>query len=261
MRDAAAPLEGDVLKITDALNKQNLIDDKTINKVLSEFDTSLERIENGEAEAINNFVKNREDILSGISEEASLLGEDAVDLVTDKLTKPFETLSTDTAKFDKAAQPIIDLLAARVTDSKAYANIAPEMRSALMSGIEGIAKENLSFNETSQAVNELTKELTELSGSQSEYTKALEIAEKAQDSYADSLNIDEYKSKSQEAIDILNNLMSQYENRTDSYGQSIKELLNNEIERIKNFTEEVFKKEPKQIFLLARKICVLFLKI
>ena len=230
------PMQSSVQNIATTLKDKDFGID--VDKVLSRYNISLKQIEAGEEKAIKTFVKNQDRINADIQVAASEAGENATKFYTDELEKSFTSLSKDTAKFNKAIQPTIDLLAARLTDSKAYENIAPEMRAALMSGLEGIAAEDKSYKDIISDAESFATELGNITAEGSEYAEAMDAAAKAQEHYADTLNVNKYVDETKKSIEALEELEKQYENSGESYAQALAEHLHNQIEQIKNFTEE-----------------------
>ena len=233
---ANTPMQSSVQALAKSLQDADFNVD--VDKVLSRYDTSLKQIENGEKSAIRNFVKNQDSINSELQVAASEAGETATDYYTDSLEKSFTSLSKDTAKFNKAIQPTIDLLAAKLTDSQAYKDIAPEMRSALMTGLEDIAAEDKSYKDIISDAESFATELGAITGEGTEYAKAMQIAADAQENFADTLNVGKYTKDSERAITKLQNLIKQYENSNESYAQALTEHLKNQVSQIQNFTEE-----------------------
>ena len=233
---ANTPMQSSVQALAKSLQDADFNVD--VDKVLSRYDTSLKQIENGEKSAIRNFVKNQDSINSELQVAASEAGETATDYYTDSLEKSFTSLSKDTAKFNKAIQPTIDLLAAKLTDSQAYKDIAPEMRSALMTGLEDIAAEDKSYKDIISDAESFATELGAITAEDTEYAKAMQIAADAQENFADTLNVGKYTKDSEEAITKLQNLIEQYENSNESYAQALTEHLKNQVSQIQNFTEE-----------------------
>lgn len=233
---AKTPMQSSVQDIATTLKDKDF--DIDVDKVLSRYNISLKQIEAGEEKAIKTFVKNQDSINADIQVAASEAGENATKFYTDELEKSFTSLSKDTAKFNKAIQPTIDLLAARLTDSKAYENVAPEMRAALMSGLEGIAAEDKSYKDIISDAESFATELGDITAEGSEYAEAMEAAASAQEHYADTLNINAYTDETKEAIKTLEALEEKYERSGESYSQALAEHLHNQIEKIKNFTEE-----------------------
>ena len=233
---ANTPMQSSVQALAKSLQDADFNVD--VDRVLSRYDTSLKQIENGEKSAIRNFVKNQDSINSELQVAASESGETATDYYTDSLEKSFTSLSKDTAKFNKAIQPTIDLLAAKLTDSQAYKDIAPEMRSALMTGLEDIAAEDKSYKDIISDAESFATELGAITAEGTEYAEAMQIAADAQENFADTLNVGKYTKESEGAITKLQNLIEQYENSNESYAQALTEHLKNQVSQIQNFTEE-----------------------
>ena len=233
---ANAPMQGAVQSIANSLDSKDF--DININKILSRYNIKLEQLKAGEEKAVKTFVKNQDSISAEIQAAASETGEKASEYYADNLEKGFTSLSKDTAKFNKAIQPTINLLAARLTDSKAYQNIAPEMRSALMSGLEGIAAQDKGYKDIISDAESFATKLGDITAEGSDYSIAMEGAAEAQEHFADTLDVGEYVRETADEIEKLENLKSKYEDSNEAYAQALTEHLNNQIEKIKNFTKE-----------------------
>ena len=233
---ANAPMQGAVQSIADTLNNKDFNID--VDKVLSRYNISLKQIQDGEAKAIKAFVKNQESINADIQTAAAESGEKATEFYSEELEKSFSSLSKDTAKFNKAIQPTVDLLAARLTDSQAYKDIAPEMRTALMSGLEDIAGEDKNYKDIISDAESFATELGNITAKGTEYAEAMEIAEEAQNNFADTLDVNAYTAEAEKAITKLEDLEEQYANSNASYADALREHLQNQINSIRNFTEE-----------------------
>ena len=230
------PMQSSVQNIATTLKDKDFGID--VDKVLSRYNISLKQIEAGEEKAIKTFVKNQDRINADIQVAASEAGEKASEYYADNLEKGFTSLSKDTAKFNKAIQPTINLLAAKLTDSKAYQNIAPEMRSALMSGLEGIAAQDKGYKDIISDAESFATKLGDITAEGSDYSIAMEGAAEAQEHFADTLDVGEYVRETADEIEKLENLKSKYEDSNEAYAQALTEHLNNQIEKIKNFTQE-----------------------
>ena len=230
------PMAGQVNNIIKALEDQDFFD---VDEILSQYGISLQQLANGEQNAINTFVKKQNEIYSSFSEAAQLKGEEATQFIADSLDKPFETLSKDTNKFNKSVEPIVKNLATYVTNSSAYKNIGPEFREAIMMGIQDIAiTPDLNATEMQKEVNKLLTEFDNLTIANSEYSEAMKKVEEEQSNFSKTLDKAKYLKNTKGALEDLEALYDKYVDKSDTYSQAVAEFLNNQIEKIKNFTEE-----------------------
>lgn len=233
---SSVPLAGDVSSIADrlrllttkdALGKTLKVNDDMLRKYGIE---SMDALIEGEDQAVKNFIKHRDKIQAELTNSGFELSE--------SLIKGFDKLNEDQKAFDEAIQPVYDNLLASVSSSPFYKELNSEFRSAIALGLKDIASQDLSASEMQSQANTLVQEFDNLTRAGGEYATAMEQVESAQDQFASSLDASEYAKNTESALNTLNSLLKEYEGNTTAYGQAVTEYLTNQIEKIKNFTEE-----------------------
>ena len=105
-------------------------------------------------------------------------------------------------------------------------------------GLKDLASQDLSADEMSKAANNMAARFADLTNGSGKYKDALDIVEKAQSDFASSLNETQYKADVQPAIDDLIRLKEEALDEGSAYGDALAEYLENQIQRISNFTTE-----------------------
>ena len=232
----AVPLAGDVSSIadklrlvtgTDALGNTIKVDDKMLQKYGIE---SMDALISGEEQAVKKFIKHRDQIQADLANSGIELNEG--------ILKGFEKLGEDSAAFDAAIQPVYDNLLANVSNSKVFESIAPEFRDALNMGLKDLASQDLSGSEMIKAANNMATRFANLTTGSGKYQDALETVEEAQQEFANTLNETEYRANVEPAIQDLTKLKEEALDEGTAYGDALAEYLENQIQRISNFTQE-----------------------
>lgn len=230
------PLAGDVSSIadklrlltgTDGLGNTIKVNDSMLQKYGIE---SLDALISGEEQAVKKFVKHRDQIQADLANSGIELSEGVL--------KGFEKLGEDSAAFDEAIKPVYDNLLASVSNSKVFESIAPEFREALNMGLKDLASQDLSAGEMSKAANNMAAKFANLTTGSGKYKDALEIVEQAQSNFANTLNETEYRADVEPAIQDLIKLKEEALDEGTAYGDALAEYLENQIQRISNFTSE-----------------------
>lgn len=216
-----------LLQGTDALGNTIRINDEMLQKYGIE---SLDALISGEEQAVKNFIKHRDKIQADLTNSGFELSE--------SVTKGFETLDKDANAFDEAIKPVYDNLLANVSNSKAFESVAPEFREALNMGLKDLASQDLSAGEMSRAATTMATKFANLTTGSGKYQEAMDKVADAQEKFAANLEETEYRANVQPAIDDLVRLKEEALKEGGAYGQALAEYLDNQIERIANFTEE-----------------------
>ena len=227
-----APMANAVRSLAKEFDKQKGLD---IDSILQGYGISLEQLQAGEEKAVNTFVKNQDQINAQVGAAITTSGEQ----INESLTESFDKLNEQTANFNAAVEPVVQNLQTYISNTPAFKNIGPEFQSALMSGLKDIAiQPDLDATEMQSQARVLVQEFDNLTAEGGAYATAMDAVEDAQNSFAESLDASEYANKTEDALETLNSLMEKYAGKTDVYSQSIAEYLQNQIDRIKNFTVE-----------------------
>ena len=214
----------------------NIVDQLRLNKDFNESSLqkygidSLDGLINGEEQAVKKFIKHRDQIQADLANSGIELNEG--------ILKGFEKLGEDSAAFDAAIQPVYDNLLANVSNSKVFESIAPEFRNALNMGLKDLASQDLSGSEMIKAANNMATRFANLTTGSGKYQDALETVEEAQQEFANTLNETEYKANVEPAIQDLVKLKEEALDEGTAYGDALAEYLENQIQRISNFTQE-----------------------
>ena len=220
-----------VIAVAKQLQKTDWFDES----LLEQFGIhSLDALLNGEEQAVQAFVKNQDQINSQLSNAASLTGKE----FSESLTKSFEDLGEQTDLFNEAITPIYQNLATQVSQNPFYKSIEEGFKPFLMSGLKDIASQDIGADEMIKQSNNMVARFANLTTGSGKYADALEIVEKAQDNFADTLNETEYRAEVQPAIDDLIRLKEEALQEGGAYGDALAEYLDNQIQRIANFTKE-----------------------
>ena len=226
-RQKPVGLGRDVFNIVDQLRLNKDFDESSLQKYGI---NSLNSLTNGEEQAVKNFIKHRKQIEADLSNSGLELN--------DSILKGFEKLGEDSAAFDEAIKPVYDNLLASVSNSKVFESIAPEFREALNMGLKDLASQDLSAGEMSKAANNMAAKFANLTTGSGKYKDALEIVEQAQSNFANTLNETEYRADVEPAIQDLIKLKEEALDEGTAYGDALAEYLENQIQRISNFTSE-----------------------
>ena len=226
-RQKPVGLGRDVFNIVDQLRLNKDFDESSLQKYGID---SLDSLINGEEQAVKNFIKHRQQIQADLTNSGLKLNESII--------KGFDKLGEDAAAFDEAIKPVYDNLLANVSNSKVFESIAPEFRNALNIGLKDLASQDLDAPEMAKAANNMAMRFANLTNGSGKYKDALDIVEKAQDSFASSLDETQYYADVQPAIDDLIRLKEEALNEGSAYGDALAEYLENQIQRISNFTTE-----------------------
>ena len=227
-----APMANAVRDLVKEFDKQKGLD---VNSILQGYGISLEQLQAGEEKAVNTFVKNQDQINAQVGAAIATSGEE----INESLTNSFDKLSEQTANFDAAIEPVLQNLQTYVSNTPAFKNIGPEFQSALMSGLKDIViQPDLDAKGMQEQARLLIQEFDNLSAEGSDYANAMKQVEEAQNNFAESLDAEEYAKGTEKALQTLDHLMSQYAGKTDSYSQAIAEYLQNQMDRIRDFTED-----------------------
>ena len=227
-KTGVTPLTDNVIRVAKELKKADWFDESMLE---SYGIHSLDSLLKGEEQAVNNFVKYQDKINAQLSEAGG-------DKITQDFTKSFENLGEQTELFNEAIQPVYDNLLTQVSQSPLYDSIADEFKGALQTGLKDLAAQDLSASEMSKAANNMTARFANLTTGSGKYADALKIAEDAQSKFADTLDETEYKTDVQPAIDDLIKLKEEALDEGTAYGDALAEYLENQIQRISNFTKE-----------------------
>lgn len=220
-----------VIAVAKQLQKTDWFDES----LLEQFGIhSLDALLNGEEQAVQAFVKNQDQINSQLSNAASLTGKE----FSESLTKSFADLSEQTDLFNEAIAPIYQNLATQVSQNPFYESIEEGFKPFLMSGLKDIASQDIGADEMIKQSNNMVARFANLTTGSGKYADALKIVEKAQDNFADTLNETEYRAEVQPAIDDLIRLKEEALQEGGAYGNALAEYLDNQIQRIANFTKE-----------------------
>ena len=226
-RQKPVGLGRDVFNIVDQLRLNKDFDESSLQKYGID---SLNSLINGEEQAVKNFIKHRKQIEADLSNSGLKLN--------DSILKGFDKLGEDAAAFDEAIKPVYDNLLASVSNSKVFESIAPEFREALNMGLKDLASQDLSAGEMSKAANNMAAKFANLTTGSGKYKDALEIVEQAQSNFANTLNETEYRADVEPAIQDLIKLKEEALDEGTAYGDALAEYLENQIQRISNFTSE-----------------------
>ena len=226
-RQKPVGLGRDVFNIVDQLRLNKDFDESSLQKYGID---SLNSLINGEEQAVKNFIKHRKQIEADLSNSGLELN--------DSILKGFEKLGEDSAAFDEAIKPVYDNLLASVSNLKVFESIAPEFREALNMGLKDLASQDLSAGEMSKAANNMAAKFANLTTGSGKYKDALEIVEQAQSNFANTLNETEYRADVEPAIQDLIKLKEEALDEGTAYGDALAEYLENQIQRISNFTSE-----------------------
>ena len=222
-----------VIAVAKQLKKEDWF--KDAEPILQQFGIeSLNALLNGEEQAVQAFVKNQDQINSQLSNAASLTGKE----FSESLTKSFENLGEQTGLFNEAVAPIYQNLATQVSQNPFYKNIEEGFKPFLMSGLKDIASQDIGADEMIKQSNNMVARFANLTTGSGKYADALKVVEKAQDDFANTLNETEYKADVQPAIDDLIRLKEEALEEGGAYGNALAEYLDNQIQRITNFTKE-----------------------
>lgn len=231
-----APLTGQAVGVAGQIKQSELYKQNKaqVDAILNSYNISLKDLIAGEKNAVDTFVKNQSNINSQLGTAALSAGVE----LEDSFTKAFDKLGTDTEAFNASIEPIYKNLATRVSNSLRFQDIAPEMQSFLMTGLQDLAKQDLSAGDMINEANQLTTMFANLSEEGSAYSKAIQNVSKYQEEFADTLDKSEYKTKVQPAIDELYRLRDEADKIKSSYGKSLTEFYDNQIAQIENFTQD-----------------------
>ena len=221
------PFAADVRGIADLLSLSVGVKDFDFTKYGID---SLDALKNGEEKAVQNFVKHRQQIETDLSNSGIKL--------SDAVIKGFDTLGDNAAAFDEAIKPVYDNLLANVSNSSVFESIAPEFRSALQTGLKDLASQDLDASEMAKAANNMATRFANLTTGSGKYQEALDTVEDAQQEFASTLNETEYKANVEPAIQDLIELKQEALDEGSAYGDALAEYLENQIQRISNFTTE-----------------------
>ena len=226
------PLATDVKNLTAQLKKQSGLD---IESILKSYAIDLTELENGEQQAINQFIKVQDKINSDVSKAVTSKSEE----LSEDIINGFSNLSDNTAAFDEAIQPVLQNLQTYASTLPGFDNIGPEFQSAINSGLKDIViQPDLDATQMQEQAQVLIQEFDNLTREGGEYATAMKKVEDAQDQFAASLDASEYTKNTEGALRTLNSLLKEYENNTSAYGQAVTEYLTNQITKIEKFTEE-----------------------
>ena len=227
-----APLTTDVKNLTAQLKKQSGLD---IESILKSYAINLTELENGEQQAINQFIKVQDKINSDVSKAVANKSEE----LNEDIINGFSNLSDNTAAFEEAIQPVLQNLQTYASTLPGFDNIGPEFQSAINSGLKDIViQPDLNATQMQEQAQVLIQEFDNLTREGGEYATAMKKVEDAQDQFASSLDASEYAKNTEGALRTLNSLLKEYENNTSAYGQAVTEYLTNQITKIEKFTEE-----------------------
>ena len=231
--DDKAPLTSYIRSVVTQLEKEDWF--KDAEPILQQFGIeSLDALKEGEEQAVQAFVKNQDQIKSQLSNSAALTGKE----FSESLTKSFEDLGEQTGLFNEAIAPIYQNLATQVSQNPFYESIEEGFKPFLMSGLKDIASQDIGADEMIKQSNNMVARFANLTTGSGKYADALEIVERAQDNFADTLNETEYRAEVQPAIDDLIRLKEEALEEGGAYGDALAEYLDNQIQRIANFTKE-----------------------
>lgn len=225
----AAPMTDAVKNTIKQLQKQDWFDAAQFKE---QFGIDVDNLTD---DMIHKFVNSQDTINMAMTNWASAADGE----FSKALTKSFNTLGEQTALFDEAIQPAYQALQTYVSNLPGFDNIAAEFKGSIMSGLKDIViRPDLDAKGMQNEARVLVQEFDNLTSEGSAYATAMKEVEQAQDKFAQSLDAAEYAKGTEDALTTLNNLMEQYTGKTDAYSQAIAEYLQNQIDRIKNFTEE-----------------------
>jgi TP901 family phage tail tape measure protein len=214
-----SPLTNDVQSLADQLNLSG--DRKAAEHILEKYGIeSLDALIKGEEQAVKKFVDYQDQIQADLSNFGVDLSEGVI--------KGFQTLGENTEAFEAAIKPVYDNLLALVSNSSAYKDLAPEMRSALAEGLKGIASQDLGAKEMQQAANYLMREFQDAFDKAQPY---LDQADEALNTFTQDLDEAAYNDSASNIAENLRELARQAE----AVGQvEIAEWYENQASRIES---------------------------
>ena len=226
----AAPFTDEVNKVVDNLQKD--LDTKDLSEFLSPFGIDWEKLSQDDAGEIQKFVQRRNDIYSAAMKASK--GELSKDF-----TEAFTNLDDNSKEFSESIDNTLQWLRTYVSQSDAFAELPEELKQGINKGLENIAMQpDLNADEMIGQADTLVQNFEKLINSNSKYTEALKLVEKEQDKFATTVNETEYKANIQPAINDLIHLKEEALEKGTTYGDALAEYLENQIQRISNFTKE-----------------------
>lgn len=224
-----APMESAVKDTIKQLQKQDWFDAAQFKE---QFGIDVDNLTD---DMIHKFVNSQDTINSAMVNWANAANGE----FSEALTKSFDTLGEQTDAFDEAVQPALQALQTYVTNLPGFENIGEEFRSSIMAGLKDIViQPDLNARDMQHQAQVLVQEFDNLTAEGGIYATTMKQIKKEQDNFAQSLDASEYAKNTEAELDTLNGLLETYRNKTDAYSQAVADYLENQIERIKNFTTD-----------------------
>ena len=206
---------------------------------LSDFNIKIDDLAQGTDSAISAFEQNYDKIKARISSEMDSAGDELKDSTKESMLNAFSGYNEAADELDELITPLYEQTLAKVGKD---IQVPSEFKSFLNQGIKDIISD-ANITDIDGEIAKLTTSFSALGENGSEYSKILEDVEKAQDDYAASLDADTYDKfvhgtdGAVERIQALKNELLDGIDTTQGYGKAVSEFLDNEINKIENFTK------------------------
>ena len=209
--------------------------------LLSDFNIDIEQLAKGDNAAIQAFEQNMGKIQSRISSTMDAAGDDIKDKTKEKMTNAFSGYKEASDELDELITPMYEQMSAKMSQSPLVTQIPDEMRTYFNQGLKDIVSD-ANIKDVDKAANELAAHFSAFTSEGSDYAKVMDQVAKAQDAYAVSLDAGAYEQAANDATSAIEQmrqkLVDEGVDLETGYGKALSEFLDNEINKIRDFTEE-----------------------
>ena len=204
--------------------------------ILADFNIDIADLVKGSNDAVQAFEQNYDQIKARVSNKMDSAGDELKDKTKESMLNAFSGYNEASDELNELITPLYEQQLARIGKSLELPN---EFKSSFNQGLKEIVSD-ANITDVEGEVNKLAAAFSDLSSENSEYSKILQDITDAQDKYAETLNKADYDIAAKDAkdrIEALKTSLSENMDLTQGYGKAISEFLDNEINKIENFTE------------------------
>lgn len=192
-------------------------------------------------EGIKAIQQHGSEMMDYVTENIKKGSQTQLDAVQDSIA----TLGKHTEGFEKVIEPVYQNLSTYMSKQGVFKSIPEEFRTVLDSRIKDIAGQK--YDEkgkpmTGESMQKMAvkaaNEIQDLKGHSEDYKEAMEDVSNAQEKFSQNLNFGEYADSTKDAIQSLQDIKAEFDKGTSDTDRAMSEWVNNQIEKIQNFTTE-----------------------
>ena len=206
--------------------------------LLKDFNINISKLAEGDEATLQKFDQLGPKIQQRINNTMESAGDKIKDSTKESMLNAFTGYSEASDELDELINPMYEQLMTKMGTKSAQ--IPEEFRTYFNQGLKAIVSD-ANVKDVNAEANKLADHFSVLTSEGSDYYKVMDKVAEAQDNYAATLNKTEYDKAANDAVNSLQSIRDELGKNVDlssGYGQAISEFLDNEINKIRDFTEE-----------------------